>query len=114
MSAVMGEFDFERGAGLFTRKYHVPRSAAALAAQPNAGKARARSMHRNAMTYRRFATGAEAIRFAVEELPPAGLAASVLEIDATRFEAGAIRDLYESVAYPLARRATPKVWPGQA
>ena len=105
MSAALTNFDFEQGAGLFTRKYQAPRSAAAIAAQPNAGRGRGRSMHRNAMTYRRFATGAEAIRFAIEELPPEGLAASLLEIDAGRFEPGAIRDLYDSAAYPLARRA---------
>lgn len=107
MSAAKTDFDFGQGAGLFTRKYHAPRSAAAVAVQPNAGRARARSMHRNAMTYRRFTTGAEAIRFAIEELPPEGLAASVLEIDAGRFEPGAIRDLYYSAAYPLTRRAIP-------
>ena len=103
MTAAITDFDFEHAAGLFTRSYHAPRSAAAASPRP-AARPRARSMHRNAVTYRRFATGAEAIRFAIEELPPAGLVASVLEIDAERFDAAAIRGLYDSAAYPLTRR----------
>jgi len=56
------------------------------------------------MLYRRFATGAEAIRYAIEEQSAEKLAATVLEVDEARFAAGEICSLYECEAYPLPRR----------
>ncbi len=56
------------------------------------------------MTYRRFDSGAEAIRFAIEELPSDVLFGTVLEVNEQRFDAAQIRKLYESKAYPLQRR----------
>jgi hypothetical protein len=58
------------------------------------------------VTYRRFDSGAEAIRFAIEELPSDVLFGTVLEVDEQRFDAAQIRKLYESKAYPLQRRGT--------
>ena len=55
--------------------------------------------------YRRFTSAAEAIRFAVEELPPDLLCGAYLEVDEERFDAKGIRQLYESDTYPLGRRA---------
>jgi hypothetical protein len=57
------------------------------------------------MQYRRFATGAEAIRYAIEELPAALLAGSIIQVDEERFDAAQIRELYDCPAYPLARAA---------
>jgi hypothetical protein len=54
--------------------------------------------------YKRFVQAAEAIRFAIEELPPAALIGAYLEIDEERFDCHGIRRLYESDDYPLARR----------
>jgi hypothetical protein len=54
--------------------------------------------------YRRFDNAAEAIRFAVEELPADVLFGSIIETDDERLSAKNIRELYESQAYPLARR----------
>jgi hypothetical protein len=57
------------------------------------------------MGYRRFATAAEAIRFAVEELSPELLVGAHLEVEDNRFDSAGIRRLYEHAEYPLARRA---------
>jgi hypothetical protein len=54
--------------------------------------------------YRRFATAAEAIRFAIEDMPQDFLIGTVLEVDETRLDAEGIRRLYDSVRYPLARK----------
>jgi hypothetical protein len=64
-----------------------------------------RGMRGGAMQYRRFATGAEAIRYAIEELPDAQLAGSIMQVDEDRFDAMQIRELYHCPAYPLARAA---------
>jgi hypothetical protein len=66
---------------------------------------RGRRSGRQPVGYRRFVRAAEAIRFAIEELPPELLVGVYLEVDEARFDSRGIRRLYESVAYPLARRA---------
>jgi hypothetical protein len=55
------------------------------------------------MRYRRFDTAAEAIRFAIEEIPAPGLFDVYLQVEDERFGAGQIRELYDNVAYPLVR-----------
>ena len=53
--------------------------------------------------YRRFATAAEAIRFAIEEMPEVLLLGTILEIDEERIDGEGIRKLYDSDDYPLTR-----------
>ena len=53
--------------------------------------------------YRRFASAAEAIRFAIEELSAQSLAGAALEVGDQRFDSHGIRRLYEASDYPLAR-----------
>jgi hypothetical protein len=67
-----------------------------------------RSRKRNqSMRYQRFATAAEAIRYAIEELSPADLLGAYLEVEEERFDCDGIRRLYESAEYPLARSIVP-------
>jgi hypothetical protein len=63
----------------------------------------ARTSRRQPVGYRRFSRAAEAIRFAIEELPLESLAGAALEVGEERFDSRAIRQLYESSDYPLAR-----------
>ena len=64
---------------------------------------RRRSFSRGPVGYKRFKSAAEAIRFAMEELPSELLLGAHLEVDEDRFDGSAIRQLYESEAYPLKR-----------
>lgn len=64
----------------------------------------ARSARRHTTTYRRFPTAAEAIRYAVEEVPSALLVGAVMEVREERFDHKGIRALYAKDGYPLARR----------
>ena len=53
--------------------------------------------------YRRFATAAEAIRFAVEELPAVRTLGAYMQIGDDRYDSDEICRLYESIGYPLQR-----------
>lgn len=54
--------------------------------------------------YRRFGSAADAIRFAIEEMPAKWLTGTYLEVEERRFEGSAIRALYEAGEYPLPRQ----------
>jgi len=60
------------------------------------------------VTYLRFETAAEAIRYAIEELAPALLAGTILEIEERRYHKGQIQALYDSKEFPLTRRIVVK------
>ena len=81
----MGTFNYDAEAELF----------------PN----RSRLSKRQPVTYKRFATAAEAVRYAIEDLPPELLTGAYLEVDEERFDARGIRGLYTSADYPLPRTA---------
>jgi hypothetical protein len=67
---------------------------------------RGRGRRGSAVSYKRFDTAADAIRFAMEDLAPALLSGAILEVDEARFDDVAIRDLYTSDDYPLKRGTT--------
>jgi hypothetical protein len=84
-ATVMIEFDYSLSAQLFPR--------------------RNRKYSHQSLRYRRFARAVDAIRFAIEELPPELLVGIFLEVDSKRYASGEIRRLYERSDYPLRRRA---------
>jgi hypothetical protein len=59
---------------------------------------------RAAVGYRRFSHAADAIRFAIEELPPERLHGSILEVEGERYDGSEIRRLYDSADFPRPRR----------
>ena len=63
-----------------------------------------RSGARQPLSYRRFATAAEAIRFAVEELPGVRKLGAWMQVGEERFNSEDIQRLYESAGYPRRRR----------
>jgi len=80
----MTEFDYNCAAELFATRRRPPR--------------------RQPFGYKRFTQAAQAIRFAIEELPPECLVGAFLEVDERRYGSDDIRRLYEQPEYPLARR----------
>lgn len=57
----------------------------------------------NARRYHRFETAAEALRFAMEEMPGALLRGSTLEVNDQRYPAARMSALYNDERYPLQR-----------
>jgi hypothetical protein len=81
-----GSFDYTTDAELFSSKLGRP--------------------GRQPLIYRRFVSAAEAIRFAIEDLPAQFLVGTYLEVGDSRLPSAEIRRLYVSSHYPLARKAT--------
>ena len=81
----MTEFNYNAAAELFPTRRRIPR--------------------RQPLGYRRFDQAAQAIRFAIEDLPADLLNGAYLEVDEERFNGDQIRGLYERSDYPLPRRS---------
>ena len=60
---------------------------------------------RGPLRYHRFATLAEAVRFAQEELPAEERGGALIEADEIRYIGAEITALYEAAGYPLPRGA---------
>jgi hypothetical protein len=65
---------------------------------------RAHSRQRGSFGYKRFANAAQALRFAVEDMPRRSLVGAFLEVNEQRYGGDDICRLYQSLDYPLARR----------
>jgi hypothetical protein len=65
---------------------------------------RNRKSGRRPIGYRRFDHAADAVRFAIEELPAEFLLGTHLEVDETRYDRQGIRRLYERMEIPVVRR----------
>ena len=76
----MSDFDYTASAGLFSAKGS------------------------SGLRYCRFPQAAEAIRYAIEKLPPKVFYGTSLEVNRERYNAEQIRALYESERYPLTRK----------
>jgi hypothetical protein len=61
---------------------------------------------RQPINYRRFATAAEAIRFAVEEFPAVRTFGAWMRVGNQRYNGDEICRLYESNEYPFSRAPT--------
>ncbi|MFZ1148252.1 MAG: hypothetical protein WAR76_00775 [Xanthobacteraceae bacterium] len=59
---------------------------------------------RQHISYRRFATAADAIRFAVEDFTAIRTLGAWMQVGDERFSSDDIRRLYESSSYPRRRR----------
>jgi hypothetical protein len=65
---------------------------------------RNRKSGRRPIGYRRFDHAADAVRFAIEELPAEFLLGTHLEVDETRYDRQGIRGLYDRMDIPVVRR----------
>jgi hypothetical protein len=65
-----------------------------------------RGRKHRAMSYRRFARAADAVRFAIEDMQPHQLLGAYLEVNEKRFDSHGIRQLYDNERYPLPRAAS--------
>jgi hypothetical protein len=63
-----------------------------------------RGGRRQRLGYRRFASAAEAIRFAVEDFPAVRTLGAWMQVGEERYDSDDIHRLYESGDYPLPRR----------
>jgi hypothetical protein len=90
----MEKFDFSAPAGLYVSR---PRGGGGSLRRPSRG---------SPMTYKRFATGSDAVQFVIEQMSEQQRFGATIETGDSSFTAEEIRALYDGCDYPLARTAT--------
>src|SRR5438128_1890416 len=88
----MHKLDNDSGAGLFD-----------YSSEAELFSTKPKSSRRQPLGYKRFARAVDAIRFAIEDVPPQLLGGTYLETNGLRYQGMEIRRLYDSNDYPLAR-----------
>ena len=68
----------------------------------------AKPMKGSRTKYRRFATAAEAVRYAVEDLRTPRAFGAWLQVEDKRFNSVEIQRLYEDAEYPLRKSLSPR------
>ncbi len=68
-----------------------------------------RKGRRQPLGYKHFESAAEAIRYAVEEIPIQNRVSTLLEADESRYDSKEIHRLYESPSFPLARKTADPI-----
>jgi hypothetical protein len=68
-----------------------------------------RNGRRQPLNYKHFESAAEAIRYAIEEIPTQNLVGTLLEADDSRYDGKQIHRLYASPDFPLARKSADPV-----
>jgi YD repeat-containing protein len=68
-----------------------------------------RNGRRQPLGYRHFESAAEAIRYAVEEIPAQNFIGTLLQVDESRCDSREITRLYASPSFPLARKIAEPV-----
>src|SRR5258708_19406270 len=66
--------------------------------------ARSKKFNRQLARYRRFERAADALRFAIEELPPQLFLGAYLEVEEERFASNEMLRLYTTAEFPLPHR----------
>lgn len=64
---------------------------------------KSRNGRRRPLSYRHFASAAEAIRYAVEEIPAEELVGALIETEGSRYNSKEIHRLYADASFPLKR-----------
>jgi hypothetical protein len=101
-------FAFSTGSFSKSTIVEVPAMAFSFKKSAELFPAAIRKKKRAGFAYRRFDTAADAVRFAIEELPADSLNGAYLQVDEARFDQNGIRSLYESCDFPLPRRKPKK------
>jgi hypothetical protein len=86
-----------------TRSFEEPMAQFDYSAPAELFPTRRRQLRREPLRYKRFPRAAQAIRFAMEDLPRECLVGTFLEVEEQRYSSDDIRRLYDSVKYPLTR-----------
>jgi hypothetical protein len=106
----MAVFRFRHSSFSIAYTVEVPAMAFSFKKSAELFPAAIRKKKRAGFAYRRFDTAADAVRFAIEELPADSLNGAYLQVDEARFDQNGIRTLYERQDFPLPRRkAAPAI-----